>query len=95
METIAQALLERAGDSHSALRADGDQWSWKEVVGASAARANWLLEHRTGGPFHMAVLLDNVPEFVFWLGGAAMAGAVLVGANPTHRGSELARDLDH
>ncbi len=47
------------------------------------------------GPFHVALLLDNVPEYVFWMGAAALAGAVLVGGNPTHRGDELARDLAH
>src|SRR5258708_3173089 len=40
-------------------------------------------------------MLDNVPEFVFWLEAAALAGAVVVGANPTHRGDELVRDLSH
>jgi fatty-acyl-CoA synthase len=29
------------------------------------------------------------------MGAAALAGAVLVGGNPTHRGDELARDLSH
>ena len=43
----------------------------------------------------MAVLLDNVPEFIYWLEATALAGAVLVGANPTHRGDELVRDLVH
>src|ERR1700728_3555418 len=42
-----------------------------------------------------AVLLDNVPEFIYWLEAAALAGAVVVGANSTHRGDELARDLTH
>jgi fatty-acyl-CoA synthase len=41
------------------------------------------------------VLLDNVPEFVYWLEGAGLTGAVVVGANPTHRGDELVRDLTH
>ena len=40
-------------------------------------------------------MLDNGPEFVFWLEAAALAGAVVVGANPTHRGDELVRDLTH
>ena len=47
------------------------------------------------GPFHVATLLDNVPEHVLWLGGAALAGAVVVGGNSTHRGADLARDLAH
>ena len=50
---------------------------------------------RRPGPFHVGVLLDNVPEFTLWLGGAALAGAVVVGINPTRRGAELARDVTH
>ncbi|HTZ08041.1 MAG TPA: AMP-binding protein, partial [Acidimicrobiales bacterium] len=61
----------------------------------AAARAAWLAEVRIPGPFHVATLLDNVPEHVAWLGGAALAGAVVVGGNPTHRGADLARDLAH
>ncbi len=37
----------------------------------------------------------NVPEYVFLLGGAALAGRVVVGINPTRRGDELARDIRH
>ncbi|MBV8461761.1 MAG: AMP-binding protein, partial [Acidimicrobiales bacterium] len=33
--------------------------------------------------------------YVFWMGAAQLAGAVIVGGNPTHRGDELARDLSH
>jgi fatty-acyl-CoA synthase len=69
--------------------------SHAEIVAAAATRAAWLLDQRVDGPFHVAVLLDNVPEFIFWLEAAALVGAVLVGANPTHRGDELARDLSH
>jgi fatty-acyl-CoA synthase len=39
------------------------------------------------------VLLDNVPDFSFLLGAAALTGAVIVGVNPTRRGAELERDL--
>jgi fatty-acyl-CoA synthase len=41
------------------------------------------------------VLLENVPEFPMWLGAAALAGATIVGINPTRRGAELARDIEH
>ena len=47
------------------------------------------------GPFHVGVLLENVPEFVFVLMGAGLAGAAVVGINPTRRGAELARDINH
>lgn len=43
----------------------------------------------------MGVLLENVPEYLYWIGGAALAGATVVGVNPTRRGAELARDISH
>jgi len=95
MDTIADRLLARSDDARPGLVAGDEGWTWREVVEASGARAAWLATHRTPGPFHVAVLLDNVPEFAFWLGATALAGAVTVGANPTHRGPDLARDLAH
>jgi fatty-acyl-CoA synthase len=95
MDTIADRLLARSGDTNPGLVAADESWTWDEVVEASRARAAWLLPRRAPGPFHVALLLDNVPEFAFWLGATALAGAVTVGANPTHRGPDLARDLAH
>ena len=60
---------------------------------ALAARA--AAHARAGAPFHVGVLLDNVPEYSFLLGAAAFAGAAVVGINPTRRGAELARDIRH
>jgi fatty-acyl-CoA synthase len=96
-ETIAGAVLARADDPGLGLWAgEGLRLSHAEIVAHGAVRAAWLRAGRADGvPFHVAVLLDNVPEFVFWLEGTALAGAVLVGANPTHRGDELVRDLTH
>jgi fatty-acyl-CoA synthase len=94
-ETIAQAVLARAQDASTGLIAGDLRLTHAEVVSRAAQRAAWLLAHRSPGPFHVAVLLDNVPEFIYWLEAAALAGAVLVGANSTHRGDELARDLAH
>jgi fatty-acyl-CoA synthase len=95
METMAELLLARAQDDGPGLAAGDTALSWRQVVGAGTVRASLLAERRQDGPFHVAVLLDNVPEFAFWLGACAMAGAVVVGANPTHRGPDLARDLAH
>ena len=39
------------------------------------------------------MLLENTPEYLFLLAGAALAGAVIVGVNPTRRGAELAADI--
>lgn len=46
-------------------------------------------------PPHVGVLMDNLPEYLFAFGGAALAGAVVVGINNTQRGSSLARDIRH
>jgi fatty-acyl-CoA synthase len=90
-------VLERADDPGLGLCAGDQRLSHAEVVAAAAARGAWLRVGRgpAAAPFHVAVLLDNVPEFVFWLEAAALTGAVVVGANPTHRGDELVRDLSH
>lgn len=94
-QTIADLLLARAGDDHVGLRTREQTWTWGEVVRESAARAAWAGELRTEGPFHIGVLLDNVPEYVFWLGAAALGGAAVVGINPTRRGAALEREVRH
>ena len=94
-ETIAEALLARVGDDRPGLRAGDRTWSWDEVVRESAARAELLRRHRVDGPFHVAVLLDNVPEYVLWLGAAALSGATVVGVNSTRRGSYLEQEVRH
>ncbi|GDY29771.1 long-chain-fatty-acid--CoA ligase [Gandjariella thermophila] len=92
--TVTELLLARTGDEHPGLRFEESTWSWAEHVAASAERAALLRALRCPGiPFHVGVLLDNVPEFSLLLGAAALAGAVLVGLNPTRRGPALARDV--
>lgn len=93
--TAAELVLGRAADEHRGLLFEGRQWSWAEVVDEGRARASLLSSLRRPGPFHVGVLLENVPEYLFLLAGAALAGAVIVGANPTRRGDELARDVRH
>ncbi|UQX01301.1 AMP-binding protein [Streptomyces sp. RerS4] len=62
----------------------------------AAARAALLVDLLPpGAEPHVGVLLDNTPEFPFWLGAAALAGAAVAGINPTRRGPELARDILH
>jgi fatty-acyl-CoA synthase len=95
LQTIDQLIRDREGDTRVGLAFSDRTWTHAEVVRAQAERAALLLSLRQPGPFHVALLMDNVPEYVFWMGGAALAGAVVVGGNPTHRGDELARDLSH
>jgi fatty-acyl-CoA synthase len=53
------------------------------------------LQASDDAPFHVGVLLDNTPDYLFAFGGSALAGAVLVGINNTKRGEHLARDIRH
>lgn len=93
--TVASLVRARAEDGNPGVVFEGATWTWAEVVRESARRAVALSHLRRGGPFHVGVLLENVPEYVFLLFGAALAGATVVGLNPTRRGAELALDVVH
>ncbi len=92
--TVTELLLARADDANPGLVFEDRQWTWAEHVRECADRAALLRSLRRPGPFHVGVLLDNVPEFSFLLGGAALAGAVLVGLNTSRRGEALVRDIE-
>ncbi|GAA4832096.1 AMP-binding protein [Saccharopolyspora rosea] len=93
-DTIADLLLDRIGDQRPGLRSRERTWTWDEVVADSAVRAGRLRRLRAEDrPFHVGILLDNVPEFVLWLGAAALSGAAVVGINPTRRGAALEEEV--
>jgi fatty-acyl-CoA synthase len=94
-DDIATMLIDRLGDQHLGLRTRDRDWTWDEVVRESAARGALAQAVRQDGPFHIGVLLENVPDFVFWLGGAALVGATIVGINPTRGTEELAAEIRH
>ena len=87
--SIAELLLARADDDRPALLCGDEVVTWAEHVERSRERAAVL------GRRHVGILLDNVPEYSYWLGAAALSGGVVVGLNPTHRGAELERDIAH
>jgi fatty-acyl-CoA synthase len=97
----AAALLRRNATDPAiarrpALAFDNETWTHAEYVAECARWANLILDHRQAGrPLHVAVLLDNIPEYLFALGGAALAGATVVGLNHTRRDEHLLRDLEH
>jgi len=93
LTTAAELVARRRGDDHRGLLFEGDEWTWSQVISESEVRAALLNDLRRPGPFHVGVLLENTPEYLFLLAGAAMAGAVIVGVNPTRRGAELANDI--
>jgi fatty-acyl-CoA synthase len=94
--TMAVALRDRAADSAARvfLRFEETSWTYAQTFDEACRFANLFLRLRaTDKPFHVAVLMDNVPSFVFAELGCALAGATLVGLNPTRTGAFLARDL--
>lgn len=93
--TVAELLRARVADPHVALRFGEGSWTWHDHVRASATRAALALDLRRAGPFHIGYLLENVPELSFWLGAGMVAGATMVGINPTRRGAELEADIRH
>ncbi len=91
--TAAQLVRLRAEDDHPGLLFESGTWSWRQVVTESERRGALLRQLREDGPFHVGILLENTSEYLFLLAGAALAGAVVVGVNPTRRGTELAADI--
>jgi fatty-acyl-CoA synthase len=95
-DTVADLLLTRVDDHRPGLRTRDRTWTWDEVVRESAARAVILAERiDPNRPPHIGILLDNVPDFVFWTGAAALAGVAVVGINPTRRGADLEQEVRH
>jgi fatty-acyl-CoA synthase len=92
--TVAAMVAARAADERLGV-VDGDgRWTWRDAVREGAARgalARSLMDE-AGAP-HIGVLLPNGSEYLFWLNGAALAGAAIVGINPTRRGEALAADI--
>jgi fatty-acyl-CoA synthase len=95
-ETFAQALLAHKDEEHPALLFEDASWSWPAFIEECGRRASlWQLMRDPAAPPHIGVLLDNVPDYLFWLGAGALVGATIVGINSTYRGSELGRLIDH
>jgi fatty-acyl-CoA synthase len=99
----AAALLRRnatdpAIRNRVAIRFGDETWTHQAQVDQCARWANLFLAHRDpngDAPLHVGVLLDNIPHYLFALGGAALAGAAVVGLNPTRVGPHLLGDVSH
>jgi fatty-acyl-CoA synthase len=94
--TVNQVLLSREEDDRPALLFDDRSWSYRQMVGEGRRRA--AICRRVVDPGqapHIGVLLENVPEYFFWLTAAALSGAVVVGINSTYRGSQLEQLISH
>ena len=91
--TFAALVAARADDAAPALWFEERSWTWREVVAEARQRAGLLDRLRVGGPWHVGLALENTAEHLFWWCAAALAGATVVGINPTRRGPDLARDI--
>src|SRR6476469_1477024 len=99
----AAALLRRNGTEDAiagrvAIHFEDRTWTHAQFLAESVRWANLFLAHEPSTPdgvLHVGVLLDNTPEYLFALGGTALAGAAVVGINHTRREEHLLRDLQH
>ncbi|MFB9477526.1 AMP-binding protein [Nonomuraea salmonea] len=89
-DTLASLLTARAHDDRPGLVFEDRVWTWREHVIACQEAAARLSAHGPGT--HAGVLSENVPDLVFLIGGAALAGHVVVALNPTRPAPELIRD---
>jgi fatty-acyl-CoA synthase len=94
--TLAEAVLAQRGVHRPGLVGDGFSHTQDQVLRAACARAALLGELLASAAHpHAGLLLDNTPEYVCWLQACALAGATAVGVNPTRRGPDLLRDIQH
>lgn len=93
MSSIAQLVIDRKTDTNTAVRFGDSTLTYAQYAQECATRAAFFASLHTEGSPHIGLLLENVAEFPMWLGAAAIAGATIVGINPTRRGAELARDI--
>src|ERR1700690_2195573 len=85
----AAALLRRNAQEYGdrvAIKFGDKQWTHAEDF-VESCRFAALFQERLPeqGPRHVAVLLDNTPDYLFAFGGAALIGAAIVGLNHTRR----------
>ena len=99
-ESAAALLRRNAADpdigARPAIRFDDTVVTHAGYYEQSCRWANLFLRHRRPDrPLHVGVLLDNTPEYLFAFGGAALAGATVVGVNHTRGGEALLHDVSH
>ncbi|MFZ1831599.1 MAG: hypothetical protein WAU27_02190, partial [Pseudomonadales bacterium] len=75
IQIVADIFRARRDDGRPALYFEERCWSGAELHAACATRAAFLQDNRRDGPFHVGILMDNVPEHLFWIGACALSGA--------------------
>jgi long-chain acyl-CoA synthetase len=87
LETFRQTVA--AGPDVLAIAYFDAALTYREVDELSDGVANHLLERGFGRGDRLAILLQNIPQFVLALLGAWKAGGIVVPVNPMYRGAEL------
>lgn len=96
MTAFGELLRSHADRDTAALLVADASWSYREYTAEASRRAGLFDELRDPDrPPHIGVLLDNTPDYLFWLGAAALSGGVLVGINSTYRGDQLGQLVRH
>ena len=81
------ALVEGISDAQARRR-----WTYQELLADAEACARALLKRAEPGS-HVAIWASNIPEYVVFQFGAALAGMVMVTLNPAFRRQELVYTL--
>ncbi len=96
MTTAAELLRARVDDESLAFCFEERQWTYRQILEEAARRVALFDDLHDGDrPPHVGVLLDNVPDYLFWLAAAAVSGTVVVGINSTYRGEQLGQLIRH
>jgi len=94
--TAADLLRARVDDDGVAFYFGDRSWSYRQLVDEASRRASLFDGLRDDARLpHVGVLLDNVPDYLFWLAAAALSGTVIVGINSTYRGDQLGQLIRH
>lgn len=92
--TVTRLLEPLTEVTRAGLYFEDEFVSWRNHIRMSACRAAALDGlFNPAKPRHMALLLDNIPEFSYLLGAAVLGDLVVVGLNPTRRGAALVGDI--
>ena len=83
VEVVPEGMASLTGASRTDRR-----WTYQQLLDEAQDCAHWLLSHFEPGE-HVCLWAPNVPEWVILQYGAALAGLVLVTANPALREDEL------
>jgi fatty-acyl-CoA synthase len=96
-DLLRRKVFEQGFGDRDFILFEDERYTWNQTYEQAVRYANAFiaLRGRSDVPFHVGVLMENYPEFVFAFLGCALSGAVVVGINTTQRGAALARDINH